>query len=76
MVDVQGNAGRQIVIAYVPTPLRSMTEICEALGVGPKTVKAWVEKGAPIAVEGEGGNTRYSAEMARLLVWREMQPVE
>lgn len=58
-------------IAYVPTPLRSMTEICEALGVGPKTVKAWVEKGAPIAVEGEGAKVRYSAELARLLVWRE-----
>lgn len=59
-------------IAYVPTPLRSMTEICEALGVGPKTVKAWVEKGAPIAVEGEEKNTRYSAELLRLQIWREM----
>lgn len=66
------NAGTgQTVVAYVPKVLRSMTEICEALGVGPKTVKAWVQKGAPIAVEGEGAKVRYSAEMARLQAWRE-----
>lgn len=29
----------EIVVVYVPTPLRSMAEICNALGVGPKTVK-------------------------------------
>ena len=59
-------------VVYAPRVLRSMAEICEALGVGPKTVRAWVEKGAPIAVEGEGGNSRYSAEMVRLQVWREL----
>lgn len=59
-----------LVIVYVPTPLRSMTEICKTLGVGPKTVKLWVEAGAPIAVEGTGRRARYSAELARLQLWR------
>lgn len=58
-------------VVYQPTILRSMAEICETFGVGPKTVKVWVTKGAPIAVEGEGANTRYSAEITRLQVWRE-----
>ena len=58
-------------VVYAPRVLRSMAEICDALGVGPKTVKAWVEKGAPIAVEGEGGNSRYSADITRLQMWRE-----
>lgn len=57
-------------VVYAPRVLRSMTEICEAFGVGSKTVKAWVGKGAPIAVEGDEKNTRYSAEMARLQAWR------
>lgn len=57
-------------VVYAPCVLRSMTEICEAFGVGSKTVKAWVEKGAPIAVEGRGKKTRYSAEAARLQGWR------
>lgn len=71
MTVVECKAGNGMVIAYVPTPLRSMAEICKALGVGPRRVKAWVEKGAPIAVEGVGAKVRYSAELARLLVWRE-----
>lgn len=58
-------------VVYQPRILRSMTEICEAFGVGPRTVKGWVEKGAPIAVEGEGAKMRYSAEMVRLQAWRE-----
>lgn len=60
-----------MIIAYVPTPLRSLEEICRALGVGSKQVKDWVEEGAPIAIEGEGARTRYSAELARLQLWRE-----
>lgn len=59
-----------LTVAYVPTPLRSLREICESLGVGEKTVKNWIERGAPIAVEGEGPTTRYSAELAGLLAWR------
>lgn len=57
-------------IIYTPRILRTMSEICEAFGVGEKTVKAWVKKGAPIAVEGDGRRMRYSAEMVRLQAWR------
>lgn len=58
-------------VVYVPKILRNMAEICEEMGVGEKTVKAWIKKGAPIAVEGEGAKVRYSTEMARLQLWRE-----
>ncbi|MDE6734623.1 MAG: MerR family transcriptional regulator [Desulfovibrio sp.] len=58
-------------ITYTPKILRNLAEICEAFGVGEKTVKAWVKQGAPIAVEGDARNTRYSAEIARLQLWRE-----
>ena len=57
-------------ISYMPKILRNMAEICEEMGVGEKTVKAWVKRGAPIAVEGDGRRVRYSAEMARLQAWR------
>ena len=57
-------------ITYTPKILRNLTEICEAFGVGEKTVKAWVKQGAPIAVEGDGRRVRYSAEMVRLQEWR------
>lgn len=59
-------------VSYVPKILRNMAEICEEMGVGPKTVKKWVEQGAPIAVEGEGAKVRYSAEVALLQIWRVM----
>ena len=64
------NNARPVVVSYTPKILRTMTEICEEMGVGPKTVKKWVEQGAPIAVGGEGGNSRYSAEAVRLQAWR------
>ena len=51
--------------------LRSLTEIRETFGVGERQVKLWARAGAPIAVEGEGPKTRYSAEAARLQAWRE-----
>lgn len=57
-------------ITYTPKILRNLKEICEAFGVGEKTVKAWVKQGAPIAVEGDGRRVRYSAEMVRLQEWR------
>lgn len=60
-----------MMVVYTPTPLNSMREICDKLSVGEVTVKGWVESGAPIAVEGSGAKTRYSAELARLLIWRE-----
>lgn len=59
-------------VAYVPKILRNMAEICEEMGVGEKTVKAWIKKGAPIAVEGDGSRARYSAEIAKLQTWRTM----
>lgn len=61
---------RQAQVSYVPKILRNMAEICEEMGVGEKTVKAWVKRGAPIAVEGNGRRVRYSAEMGRLQAWR------
>ena len=61
---------RQAQVSYVPKILRNMAEICDEMGVGEKTVKAWVRRGAPIAVEGDGRRVRYSAEMARLQNWR------
>ncbi len=58
-------------IAYVPKILRSLTEICEEMGVSAKVVRRWVAEGAPIAVDGEGNKMRYSAEAGRLQLWRE-----
>ena len=63
--------GRSLPVVYAPRILKSMREICEAFGVGPKTVKSWVKQKAPIAVEGDGKNTRYAAELMRVQVWRE-----
>ena len=57
-------------VSYVPKILRNMAEICKEMGVGPKTVKKWVEQGAPIAVEGEGAKVRYSSELLYLQLWR------
>ena len=57
-------------ITYTPKILRNLAEICEAFGVGEKTVKAWVKQGAPIAVEGDGRRVRYSTEVVRLQEWR------
>ena len=59
-----------VVVTYVPTVLTSLQEICDRLKVGDKIVKAWVSRGAPIAVEGEGAKARYSAELAALQAWR------
>lgn len=58
-------------IAYVPTPLKNMTEICQKLGVSPRQVKEWVKEGAPIIVEGKKTSTRYSAELVQLMFWRQ-----
>ncbi|WP_291442796.1 MerR family transcriptional regulator [Desulfovibrio sp.] len=61
---------KMLQISYVPKILRNMAEICEEMGVGEKTVKAWVKRGAPIAVEGDRRRVRYSAEAATLQCWR------
>lgn len=60
-----------VTIAYVPTLLRTMEEICRTFGVSPSTVRSWLKEGAPIVSEGEGVKTRYSAELTRLQLWRE-----
>lgn len=57
-------------INYAPRVLRNLREICEAMGVGRELVRKWVLQGAPIAVEGSGKKTRYSAELAALQAWR------
>ena len=67
----ENNSARPVLVSYTPKVLRNMAEICEEMGVGPKTVKKWVEQGAPIAVEGDGRKVRYSSEMVRLQTWRE-----
>ncbi len=61
---------KSVAVAYLPKILRSMSEICEEMGVGEKAVRSWVQQGAPIAVEGAGSKTRYSAEAGMLQVWR------
>lgn len=63
---------REILVSYTPKILRSLAEIKDVFGVGERRIKLWVQQGAPIAVEGEGSNVRYSAEVVRLQVWREV----
>lgn len=63
-------------VTYVPKILKSMREICEEMGVGEKVVRRWVSCGAPIAVEGQGTKARYSAELMRLQLWRELSKKE
>ena len=63
-----------VLVAYLPKILRSMSEICEEMGVGQKAVRSWVQQGAPIAVEGTGSKTRYSAEAGMLQAWRAHAP--
>lgn len=60
-----------MIVAYVPTPLRNMEEICIAFGVGEKQIKTWVKEGAPIAVANGKSKTRYCSEFMRLYLWYE-----
>jgi len=60
-------------ISYVPKILRNMTEICEEMGVGKTTVRAWVKAGAPITVEGSAKKIRYSTEALQLQIWRHLK---
>lgn len=57
-------------IAYAPLILRSLIEICAAMGVGRETVLKWVDQGAPIAVEWQGSKPSYSCEAYALQAWR------
>lgn len=63
--------GGDVFVPYVPRILRNMKEICSEMGVCSKVVRRWVSSGAPIAVEGRDRRVRYSAEAARLQLWRE-----
>ncbi len=63
-------------VAYVPQILCSLTEIKKTFRVSESTVKKWIQKGAPIAVENDGARIRYSAESLRLQIWRELQIVQ
>ena len=60
-------------IAYVPKILRNLEEICSEMGVSAKVVRRWVRDGAPIAVDKSANRIRYSAEAARLQLWRETE---
>ncbi len=60
-------------VFYQPLILKNLAEICAAMGVGPTQVREWAEMGAPIAMDGRGSRTRYSAEMAELQQWRVSQ---
>lgn len=53
-----------------PVVLRSLMEICVYMGVGPETVRRWLCEGAPIALEGSAGKSRYSCEASALQAWR------
>ena len=59
-----------MVLAYIPVPLNSMADIRKHLSVGESRVKEWVDAGAPIAVDEDNANARYSSELAALLTWR------
>ena len=58
---------------YAPEILPSLEAICARFQVGEKKVKAWLKRGAPIALEGQGSLSRYSCECLRLQIWREAQ---
>ncbi len=60
-----------MVIVYAPDIMKSQKDIQRKMGVGRRTIEAWLRMGAPIAVEGEGKQARYSAEVAKLQAWRE-----
>ena len=60
-----------MVIVYAPDIMKSYKDFQEKMGVGRRTIEIWVKMGAPIAVEGTGEKTRYSADVAKLQTWRE-----
>lgn len=60
-------------VVYNPVILKTIVEICAALGVSAEQVREWARQGAPIAVEGDGARRRYSAELAELQAWRARQ---
>lgn len=61
-----------MVTPVAPLHLNSMSDICKAFKVGKNTVRKWVDKGAPIAIEKDekSNKLRYSAEYNTLQSWR------
>lgn len=57
-------------VSYQPTLLFGLKAIANTFRVSPKRVKLWIEQGAPIVVDGEGGSRRYTVELAALQAWR------
>ena len=60
-------------IAYVPVVLNSLAQICKKFRARAKTVKLWMEQGAPIYLEQDGKRKRYFCEVAALFLWRKEQ---
>lgn len=58
-------------VVYFPRILSSLDDIRHEFRVSKDTVRNWIEKGAPISVEGEGTTVRYSAEVGKLQTWLE-----
>ena len=65
-------------VNYVPVVLRSLSELCRAVGVGCEQVRKWVAADAPIVVDRDekGEITRYRAELNRLYLWQEARSKE
>lgn len=59
-----------VAVSYIPTLLFGLGAIADAFRVSPERVKRWIEQGAPVVVDGEGGSRRYTAELAALQAWR------
>ena len=60
----------QVQVIVAPKMLNSLIDICAAFSVSQETVKAWVDRGAPIVVDGNDTKRRYSAELTQLHNWR------
>ena len=55
--------------AYVPVILTSLKDIAMLFAVSQATIKDWASAGAPIIVNGNGSNRRYTTELADLYCW-------
>lgn len=60
----------EIRITYTPVLLKNMVEIMAAFNIGRETLLEWVDAGAPICVERDGRQPKYSCELAALQAWR------
>jgi len=62
--------------AYVPVILTSLDDIAKQFAVSKNTVKDWVKDGAPIVVNGNERNRRYTTELADLYIWFKSRNLE